>query len=235
MISVCMAAYNGEKYIGDQVDSILKQLSWNDELIISDDGSTDRTLEIVKQFKDSRILLICNTKCRSILYNFENALRVANGEYVFLADQDDLWISGRIQIMVSALLYYDVVVSDAVVTDHDLAMIHPSLFQLLESGPGIIKNLLNNTYVGCCMAFKKAVLEASLPFPHDSPMHDWWIGMIGELSFSTYFLPQPLLYYRRHDTCSSYTVFDSKYSIKKKLLWRYIMMENLIRRQLGCY
>ncbi len=232
MISVCMATYNGEKYIADQIDSILNQLGCDDELIISDDGSTDRTLDVIKKFHDCRISITSNSNARGLLCNIENALRLAQGDYVFLADQDDLWIPGRVVKMTSVLLEYDVVVSDAIVVDRYLSEIHGSLFQLLGSGPGLIKNLIKNTYVGCCMAFRKAVLEAVLPFPPDTPMHDWWIGMMGELKFSTYFLSQLLLYYRRHDACFSCTVLGSEYVMRQKLLWRYVMGKNMIRRQL---
>jgi len=232
MISVCMAAYNGEKYIHCQIASILKQLASDDELIISDDGSSDGTLGIIEGFCDSRILSICNVGAPGLLFNIESALRLAQGDYVFLADQDDVWLPGRIAEMTLALQEFDVVVSDAIVTDQHLTVAHPSLFQLLGSGSGIIKNLIKNTYVGCCMAFRKTVLEAALPFPQDTPMHDWWIGMIGELNFSTCFLRRPLLYYRRHDANLSCTVFGSKYAMKQKFVWRYVMGKNLIRRQL---
>ena len=232
MISVCMATYNGEKYIHGQIASILKQFASDDELIISDDGSTDGTLGVIEGICDSRVSIICNAGSPGILCNIESALRLAKGDYVFLADQDDVWLPGRIAEMTLALHEFDVVVSDAIVTDQHLTVAHPSLFQLLGSGSGIIKNLIKNTYVGCCMAFRRSVLEAALPFPQDTPMHDWWIGMIGELNFSTCFLRRPLLYYRRHDANLSCTASGSKYAMKQKFLWRYVMGKNLIRRQL---
>lgn len=233
MISVCMVTYNGEKYIHAQIDSILKQLNCDDNLIISDDGSGDGTLDIIKSFCDSRISMIGNPGPHGVLLNIENALRFAQGDYIFLADQDDIWLPGRIEQMTSALDDFDLVVSDAMVTDQDLSVVNQSLFHLLDSGPGVIKNLVKNTFVGCCMAFRRTVLETALPFPQDTPMHDWWIGMIGELNFSTCFLRQPLLYYRRHDANLSCTVLGSKYAMKQKFMWRYVMGKNLIRRQLG--
>lgn len=91
MISVCMACYNGQKYIRQQIDSILSQLKENDELIISDDGSKDLTCEIVLSYHDPRIKLLHNTKEHGFIGNFENALRCAKGDIIFLSDQDDVW------------------------------------------------------------------------------------------------------------------------------------------------
>ena len=232
MITVCMPTYNGEKYIYGQISSILEQLAPSDELIISDNGSTDATLLIIDGFRDSRISVAHDNEDPDLLRNIENALSHAHGEYIFLADQDDVWLPGRLAIMTSVLHDFDLVVSDAIVTDQNLSVVNQSLFHLLDSGPGMMKNLVKNTFVGCCMAFRKDVLAAALPFPKDTPMHDWWIGMIGEMKYSTCFLRQPLLYYRRHDASLSCTVLGSKYAIGKKLRWRYIMAKNLIQRQL---
>ena len=117
MISVCMATYNGERYIKRQIDSILYQLGEDDELIISDDGSTDRTLEIIKKYNDSRIKIYEHIKkaelskvkkLRNFYYatsNFENALIHSRGEYIFLADQDDIWESEKVTSTSSCLAF----------------------------------------------------------------------------------------------------------------------------------
>jgi len=97
-ISVCMATYNGEKYIYDQLQSILTQLSENDEVIISDNYSSDKTIEIIELFNDPRIKIYFLKKGKSIK-NFENALLHASRDYIFLADQDDIWLPGKVQIM----------------------------------------------------------------------------------------------------------------------------------------
>ena len=89
MISVCMATYNGEKYLREQVGSILTQLGENDELVVSDDGSTDSTIDILKSYNDPRIKIFINTGRHGVNSNFENALRHADGDYIFLSDQDD--------------------------------------------------------------------------------------------------------------------------------------------------
>ena len=94
IVSVCMATYNGEKYIREQIDSILPQLSDSDELVISDDGSSDSTIDIIQGYNDRRIRLYHNTR-HGVTWNFENALRQSRGDVIFLADQDDVWKPGK--------------------------------------------------------------------------------------------------------------------------------------------
>lgn len=87
-----MATYNGGQYLKAQIDSILNQLSVNDELVISDDHSTDNTCAIIKQYNDSRVKLVLNELTKGVTHNFENALLHSNGDIIFLADQDDIWL-----------------------------------------------------------------------------------------------------------------------------------------------
>ena len=117
MISVCVASHNGEKYIKEQLDSILCQLSSEDEVVISDDGSTDSTLEIIKGYNDPRIKIF-NFKqpsktSHTHIYasrNFENALKHSKGEYIFLSDQDDIWMPNKVSICLDALKQNDMIV-----------------------------------------------------------------------------------------------------------------------------
>ena len=97
MISICLITYNGEKYINEQLDSILCQLSADDEVVVSDDGSTDRTLSIIRDYNDNRLRIISNSGKHGVVYNVENALREVKGDYIFLADQDDVWLPGKVE------------------------------------------------------------------------------------------------------------------------------------------
>ena len=116
MISVCIATYNGEKYIMDQVSSILPQLSEEDEIIVSDDGSSDKTLEILDSFSDSRIKVFTHIKeanpffkgAKSIYAtsNFENALSKCNGDIIFLSDQDDVWYPDKVKTCLDLMNKY---------------------------------------------------------------------------------------------------------------------------------
>ena len=103
MISVCIATYNGEKYIREQLDSILPQLGLDDEVIISDDSSTDNTLKIIEEYNDCRIKIFSNNKFYSPILNFENALKKAQGDFIFLSDQDDIWKSNKVEVVMKYL------------------------------------------------------------------------------------------------------------------------------------
>lgn len=198
-ISVCIATYNGEKYIQEQLDSILDQLGPADEVIISDDSSTDGTLSIVGSFNDKRIKIFANQTFRNPILNFENALKHAQGDIIFLSDQDDIWADQKVKKMVDAMTHADMVVCDCCFINDDNKVILDSYFALVKSRPGVLRNLRKNTYFGCCMAFKREILKKALPFPKDIPMHDIWLGFIGDLFYKPVFLNETLTNYRKHD------------------------------------
>jgi hypothetical protein len=88
------------------------------------------------------------------------------------------------------------------------------------SNTGLIKNIWKNNYVGCNMAFTRKVLQIALPFPKHIPMHDLWLGIVGEFLFKTYFIPDKLLLYRRHDSNASQTGSKSPFTLKQKIKFR---------------
>lgn len=229
-ISVCMATYDGEKYIKQQLDSILSQLSDNDEIIISDDSSSDKTIDIIKNYNDSRIKLFENQKFKSPIFNFENALKYSSGDIIVLADQDDIWKPNKIVTIKNYMQDYDLVVSDANIIDKNGIEIKSSFYKLGNSRKGLLKNIVRNSYLGCAMAFNRKVLEKSLPFPKDIPMHDWWIGLIGEMYGKIYFVEDKLISYRRHGNNASPTREKSTYSFKQKIVFRLVIIKNLIWR-----
>lgn len=226
MISVCIATYNGEHYIERQVTSILSQLGPDDEVVVSDDGSTDNTLLILKQINDNRVRIIDGPHRHSPTWNFERALSEAKGDYIFMADQDDVWQPEKVKVSMAYLQKYDCVVSDNTTVAADGSIIEDSFFAANHTRPGKIYNLLvKNGYLGCCMAFRRNVLEASLPFPHDIPMHDIWIGNVAAFRFSLCFIPEKLMCYNRHGDNASSASEPSPYSIWQKLNFRW----NIIR------
>ena len=231
-ISVCMATYNGEKYIKEQLDSILLQLSENDEVIISDDSSTDNTVETIKSFNDNRIKIYKNTKAKGYTRNFENALEKASGHIIFLSDQDDVWVEDKVKKMTKILENYDFVVSDNSIVNENLEVISKSHFEVYKTDKGFIRNLLLPRYVGACMALKKNVLEKSLPFPENVKLcaHDYWISLIAEMYFKSYKLDEQLLLYRRHSSNASSGGEKSKNSLAHKLKVRLYTLIQLLRR-----
>jgi glycosyltransferase involved in cell wall biosynthesis len=229
-ISVCMATYNGEKYIEEQLRSILLQLSDKDEVIVSDDSSTDNTILIIQQFNDRRIKLYPNQKFHNPALNFENALNKSSGDIIFLADQDDIWDKAKVVKMMSYLSNYDLVISDCSIIDEYGNELHKSFFNIRGSKKGIIRNLYKNSYIGCCIAFRRRVFSKILPFPQGIYMHDWWIGMIAEFYGDVYFCPEKLVSYRRHQNNASPTSDFRGYSFSTKLYNRINLFKHLLTR-----
>lgn len=229
--SVCMATFNGEKYIGAQIESILAQLGAHDELIISDDGSTDQTVEIISTFNDSRIKLFQDHIFKDPIKNFQHALRKSSGKYIFLSDQDDIWMEGKYTRMLQQLEKYDLVISDSLIVDQELKVLHPSFFDYFSSGSGLLKNMFKSSYYGSCMAFNRDVLEAALPFPDTREIgHDLWIGLVAELKFSVFFFREPLIKYRRHEAVfTSKRVGKSRRNLMQMLNGRFIMAREVLK------
>lgn len=200
MISVAMATYNGEKYIQEQLLSILPQIGKGDEIIISDDGSTDSTLEIIRKINDKRIKIIQGPK-NGIKQNFANAIIKCNGDIIFLADQDDIWKSEKVRKVLDVFKKEkcQCVIHDCEVFNSDNGkIIYSSFFKWRGSKAGRLKNIWKNSYIGCCMAFTSDMKKNILPIPNDIEMHDQWIGLMCEKYGKSIFLPEILLSYRRH-------------------------------------
>lgn len=230
MISVCIATYNGERYIRQQIESIVCQLNVDDEIIVSDDGSTDGTLDIVKGIGDKRIKIIEGPGRKSPILNFECALKASKGDFIFLSDQDDVWKSDKVEICMKWLKTYHCVVSDAEVTDNRLKPLYPSLYAIMQVRQGRIYNTIwKNGYTGCCMAFRRDVVEASLPFPKDIPMHDIWIGNVAAYKYNVIFIPDRLIYFRRHENTISCNGKGSKFTIWQQMKFRLNIIKNIIR------
>ena len=230
MISVCIATYNGERYIRQQIESIVCQLNVDDEIIVSDDGSTDGTLDIVKGIGDKRIKIIEGPGRKSPILNFECALKASKGDFIFLSDQDDVWKPDKVEICMKWLKTYHCVVSDAEVTDNRLKPLYPSLYAIMQVRQGRIYNTIwKNGYTGCCMTFRRNVLEASLPFPKNIPMHDIWIGNVAAYKYNVIFIPDRLIHFRRHENTISCNGKGSKFTIWQQMKFRLNIIKNIIR------
>ncbi len=230
-VSVCMATYNGEKYLRPQMDSILKQLSENDELIISDDGSTDATLEIIDSYKDQRIKLLHATH-KNLIFNFENALKEARGDVIFLSDQDDIWVDDKVEKYREKIEKNFLVFSNALMFKDNDINASELFFKDSKKKTGLLNNLKKVKFLGATLAFRKSVLQKALPFPKRIPMHDIWIGLVAETMGNTHFIDEPLIYYRRHGNVASTTGSKSENSFIKKLKMRINLALGLAQRLL---
>lgn len=224
MISVCLTTCNGGRFIAAQLHSVLSQLSGHDEVIIADDGSRDDTLAITRGIADPRIRYLPASNGLGVVRNFERTLAAARGDLVFLCDQDDVWLPGKVDLCVAALRENLLVVTDCRVVDSELGEIFPSFFAVRHSGPGILHNLFRNSYLGCCMAFRRELLATALPIPGNVPMHDMWLGLLAECRGKVHFLPDTLLLYRRHGHNLSPTASPSPFSLYRKLRYRIVLI-----------
>lgn len=229
-----MTTCNGEKYLKRQLDTILMQLGKEDELIVSDDASADRTVEIIKSYGDKRIKLL-EGKFGSPVLNVENALKKAQGDYLFLADQDDVWLPDRIRKMSEKLQQYDLVVCNAFIVNGEEKILHESYFTWKGSGKGFFRNLKKNSFMGSAMAFRRKIAEAALPFPEKIAMHDVWIGLMAECKGKVLFLDEQLMYYRRHEgnfTAAADKPDDklSDFSLSYKIKYRLQLLFYVIKR-----
>ncbi len=236
-ISVCIATYNGERFIQEQLASILPQLSPEDEVIISDDGSTDSTLDVVHSFEDSRIKVIQHKKRKAkftIDYataNFENALMHASGDVIFLSDQDDVWMPSKVSTMLAALEENDIVMSDCTVVDSKLNVLHSSYYSTQRVfKTNLIYNIVKPSFLGSCMVFRREILDRALPFPLYGVGHDLWLGLIGLRFYKFQFIKQPLMNYRRHDQTVTDGGKTNSTSIWFKISYRLYVLKAVISK-----
>ncbi|WP_262148657.1 glycosyltransferase family 2 protein [Chryseobacterium foetidum] len=197
-ISVCIATYNGEKYISEQLDSILSQLSENDEVVISDDASTDNTVNIIKSYRDSRLKVFRNINKPGVVGNFDNAISNANGDICFLADQDDIWKSNKVKRILDFFSdnpEYTCVFSNAELIDENNVKIVDHFFKSVPK-TNFFRMVLKNEFLGCTMAFRNTIKLT--PFSDDLPMHDWYIGLKHIQNGKVGFINENLISYRRH-------------------------------------
>lgn len=236
-ISVVVLTYQGECFLQEQMNSILKQLGPRDEVVVSDDGSTDRTLEILRecQKKDPCIRLLQGPR-QGIKKNMEYALKSCRGDYIFLADQDDIWAEDKVSRVMEIFEkeQADLVIHDADVFAEDVERpLMESFFQFRGAKAGIVKNMVKNSYIGCCMAFRRQLLEKALPIPEDIEMHDQWLGILNDFYFKkSFFYEKPLLHYRRHgENNSEMTHYGVGRMIRNRAVFFYRFLLRILGRK----
>lgn len=225
-----MATYNGERYIAEQLASILPQLDGRDELVVSDDSSTDATVAIIERFHDPRVKILPGNTFLNPIYNIENAIRQSDGEVIVLSDQDDVWLENKLDLVrrwfSSKGKGINTLVLDGSIIDEQGHVIEDSIFTDLGSGRGILRNLYRNTYMGCCMAFSRQLLRVALPFPRHIPMHDSWLGLLSELYGTVEFVREKTILYRRHSLNRSFR----RFTVGQQIGWRFFLACHLLKR-----
>jgi glycosyltransferase involved in cell wall biosynthesis len=227
-----MATYNGEKYIENQIYSILDQLKESDELIISDDNSSDKTIEIIKSIIDNRITIIENKENIGYIKNFERLLPLPKHNYIFLSDQDDIWPENRITLMLNA---FEQSKKSVVVGNHK-EFSSGSIDEYLETKLDIMsnkryyKNIIKIflgakvPYYGSCMAMNKDSLDYILPFPGTKTSHDIWIALVSNLNKEIYHIQDIVTYRRIH----SKNITNKNRSLLEKLITRWHWLKDIL-------
>lgn len=241
-VSVCMATYNGAKYINDQIDSILNQEFKKNshvemEIIVSDDGSTDDTIQILEAY-DDRIKIFHhhyenNHKYSRSLFatsnNFWNAISQATGDYIFLSDQDDVWYPWKIDETLEVLTKHGGVCAAAFdVYDGELKN---KIGSLVYPKPHFFALRHNNSMYGFSCGFSKNELKYLQPFP-DVPQHDTFIMLMALWRKKLFFVDKPCAIHRWsgcHNVSSAAKRpiwFPLYYRIK---MWTLVIWRSLIR------
>ena len=226
-----MAVYNGAGFLMTQLESILEQLARSDDLCVVDDASQDGSVEIITRVGDDRVRLVRNQRNVGVVKAFEQALRLARGEIVFLSDQDDLWLPGKVEKTLAVFAKRSdvtMVATDASIIDEKGRTIAASFFaQRGAFSPGFLSNFLKNKCLGCTLAFRRSMLERFLPIPADVPMHDIWFGLLNAIYGTTYFIAEPLTAYRRHGSNRSPRQHAG---LAQMTRWRVRLLKNLATR-----
>lgn len=200
-VSVAMAVYNGEKYIKEQIDSILCQFNLDDQLVISYDKSSDNTESIILDYarQDSRVSIVYNENA-GVFGNFENAIGSCKNEIIMISDQDDIWMPNKIDIVKKVFQQkeVDLIIHNGVHINEQGLIISKPFFELYKIGNSKLKNFIKPRYSGCCLAFHRRLLMTILPIPRNVGAYDHWIGSVGEHFGKVEFVDEVLIYHRLH-------------------------------------
>jgi glycosyltransferase involved in cell wall biosynthesis len=204
LVSVVLGTYNGEKYLKEQINSILWQTYANIELIIADDCSTDETQTILKEYagKYENVHLYLNGTNLGLVRNFERAVQYAQGEYIAFADQDDIWLPEKIQRLVDNIGDNTLIYSDSAYIDANGNPMGKKLsdYRRWISGKNLYAVESDSIWVaGHALMFRRELLDWALPFPVSPYIgHDGWISYIAMLKGTITFVPVALVLYRQH-------------------------------------
>jgi glycosyltransferase involved in cell wall biosynthesis len=206
LVSVVMGTYNGGKYLRDQLESIYGQTYKNIEVVVFDDCSTDNTVEILKEFsRDHGLVYYANKKNLGLVKNYEKALSFAKGDYIALADQDDIWYPGKIQILLDNIGSYSLIHSAVHVIDgkgkpHGDAFVVNEYSRDHTEKVNFLDYLETAWVLGCTSLIEKSLLEKCLPFPEGVMFHDWWLTMVAiKLGHGIKYIHEPTIKYRKYE------------------------------------
>lgn len=215
MIDILLATYNGEAFLPEQLDSLLRQTSGDWRLLVRDDGSNDKTLEVLEAYRDrfsGKLSILSNQGTRlGPGGNFSELLQHSAAEYIMFCDQDDIWFPEKIDRTLAEMRRLEgehgpdspcLVFSDVTVVDEQLRVVAPSGWRSQNADPvagtRLSRLVLMNPGNGCTMMLNRALLTMATPIPAEALMHDYWLALVATAFGHTGVLRTPTLYYRQH-------------------------------------
>lgn len=221
MISVALATYNGSKYLDAQIQSILNQTYTDFELVIIDDCSTDNTFELLKNYKDSRIKLFQNDKNLGFRKNFEKIIQNCSGEYIAFCDQDDVWFSEHLQILLDNIKDNFYIGGNSLLVNENLEESKVTMLQSLgvdfipQNQEEWFKFLLfSNVFQGTASLVQTDFVKSLLPFSDNIKFHDHWLAINAAIKNKAVYINQPLLKYRQHGNNVTY---NKKFNVLNRI------------------
>ena len=234
LISIAMVTYNGERYLREQLDSILRQtIKVPIEIVVCDDGSIDGTRKILQDYaaSDPRFRLFFNQKTLGIVKNYEKAISLCNGEYIALADQDDIWEKNKLERLLAAIRDKDFVLSNALLVDWNnrpmaVTMKNACNYNFVpEDKTTLFKRLLHQNFVqGAAILARSSFLKGLPPVPSAVDGHDYWFALNACTHNGFSYLDECTVRYRRHKSASSSV--DRRLSFLKELIRFSFSQEN---------
>lgn len=213
-IDILMATYNGEKFLADQIDSIMKQSYQNIHLYIRDDDSQDNTANIIQQkikAYPEKITLVPTDLRLGIIGNFSNLMEHSKAQYVMFADQDDIWLPEKIFKSFSKMHELELlhgeqspllVHTDLKVVDVNLEVMDSSFWNFTKLHPHnaqtLNRLLIQNVITGCTMMMNRKLVDLAMPIPREVMMHDWWVGLVASAFGAIGIVNEPTMLYRQH-------------------------------------
>ena len=214
MVSVAICTYNGEKFIAEQIESILKQTHTHFEIVVSDDGSKDKTLEIIRLFNDDRIRIFVNAVNLGLEGNTQRAISLCEGEFIALADQDDIWLPHKLETLIKNIGDSQLIYADSEFCDNGGVPSGKKLSQIRKMFQGDDNRVFSIPFISClyghAILFKSNLRAHLFPFP--PKFHDAWIGFIATSIGSIRYLDEVLVHYRQHEFSTTHNSSGSEKS-----------------------
>ncbi len=212
-VDVLLATCSGERFLAQQIDSILNQTYPFIRIIISDDASEDDTQKIIQEYVGrfpEKILFIENQKRLGIKKNFSLLMKISSAPYVLFSDQDDIWLPQKVEKTLNCIQSMEdkfgsqpfLVHTDLTVVDEHLKVLHNSFWKYVNINPLVnmtFNRLLNqNVVTGCTMMVNRLLVELARPIPEEAFMHDWWITLVAATLGKIAVLNESTIFYRQH-------------------------------------